>query len=242
MSTVSRVLDANINRAAEGMRVLEDIARFVLEHKTLSASLKQHRHELRGLSQETHSRDAKHDVGTTNKTHLESSRKSLHDVAIAAGNRCTEALRVIEEFLKLSNIPNNVESIRYAMYDLAAVVIQELGSAYTQQWNLCFVMTIDDCVLPWQDTLSQSLVAGCDCVQIREKNISTADLLSHTNKVKDIATRFGAHVVVNDRVDIMMATGIHGVHLGQEDMPIQKPENCVVVSLSLEQLHTLPTR
>ena len=136
MGAVHRVLDANINRAAEGMRVLEDIARFVLNNKGLCESIKNCRHELRTHTPKTTSRDTKNDVGTTVSTLQEESRNSLHDVATAAGNRVAEALRVIEELLKLESQQNSTETIRYTMYDLSAEVIGLLGATKKQQWKL----------------------------------------------------------------------------------------------------------
>ncbi|MBT4583531.1 MAG: thiamine phosphate synthase [Phycisphaerae bacterium] len=221
MGAIHRVLDANINRAAEGMRVLEDIARFVLNNKGLCESIKNCRHELRTHTPKTTSRDTKNDVGTTVSTLQEESRNSLHDVATAAGNRVAEALRVIEELLKLESQQNSTETIRYTMYDLSAEVIGLLGATKKQQWKLCFVMTKNDCVLAWKDTLTQSIVAGCDCIQVREKEISTQDLIKHVQEVKEIADVYGVQVVVNDRVDVALATKVAGVHLGEEDMPIQ---------------------
>jgi thiamine-phosphate pyrophosphorylase len=216
-----RILDANINRAAEGMRVLEDIARFTLENQTLCSSIKKCRHELRMQTPEITSRDVRADVGTTISTKTEGRRDSICDVAIAAGNRCAEALRVIEEILKLERQKNTVESIRYEMYDLSEEVIRLLGATQKQQWKLCFVMTKDDCLLAWQDTLVQSLVSGCECVQVREKNLTTAELITHVQEVKEIADKYEAQVIVNDRVDVLLVTRVSGVHLGKNDMSIQ---------------------
>jgi thiamine-phosphate pyrophosphorylase len=221
MVAVHRVLDANINRAAEGMRVLEDIARFVLENQDLCTSIKQCRHSLRTQTPRVTSRDTASDVGATFSTHQETERNSLHEVAIAAGNRCAEALRVVEEFLKLTSTPNDVETIRYEMYDLANQVVHLLGAATKKQWNLCFVMTKDDCALAWQDTLAQTCLAGCDCIQVREKQMETGRFIQHVFEVKEIAKKYDAQVIVNDRVDVLLATGVAGVHLGQEDMSIE---------------------
>ena len=221
MGVIHRVLDANMNRAAEGMRVLEDIARFVLDDKQLCGAIKNCRHELRVYTPKIASRDTKNDVGTTNSTLQEQNRNSLHDVAVAAGNRCSEALRVIEEFLKLESQKNTVETIRYTMYDLSAEVISLLGATKKQQWKLCFVMTTNDCVLAWKDTLVQSIVAGCDCIQIREKEMTTRDLIKHVHEVKEIADVYGVQVIVNDCVDVALATNVAGVHLGENDMSIQ---------------------
>ena len=221
MSEVNRVLDANINRAAEGMRVLEDIARFVLENQELCASIKNSRHQLRMQTPRITNRNIKGDVGTAVSTKQEQTRDSILDIALAAGNRCGEALRVIEEFLKLTNESRAVEAIRYKMYELAAEVTTSLGVHTKRQWNLCFVMTMDECVLPWQDTLAQTLVSGSDCVQVREKEMCTSDLVLHVQEVIAIAKTYGAQVIVNDRVDVMLASNASGVHLGESDMPIK---------------------
>ncbi|HIN83880.1 MAG TPA: thiamine phosphate synthase [Phycisphaerales bacterium] len=220
MSAVQRILDANINRAAEGMRVLEDISRFKLNNQELSTKIKSCRHALRSVKTSTEFRDVANDVGTTISTPQEGCRNSMHDIATAAGNRCAEALRVIEEFLKLSDNQSEIEQIRYEMYDHCAKILHLLGASIKKQWNVCFVMTVDDCLLAWQDTLIQSLVAGCDCVQVREKYMSTAQLITHVRKVKEIADTHGVQVIVNDRVDVYLATKVAGVHLGENDMSL----------------------
>jgi len=217
---VIRVLDANINRAAEGMRVLEDMARFILENQCLCESIKQCRHNLRDQSPSVYSRNTSEDVGTRISTAKEKNRGSLHDIAIAASHRCSEALRVVEEFLKLHGAQHSIESIRYTMYDLSAEVIRGLGSTNKQQWKCCFIMTADDCALPWKNTLTQALAGGCDCVQIREKAMQTKALIYHVLEVKEITDKHGVPIIINDRVDVMLATNSAGVHLGKDDMPI----------------------
>jgi thiamine-phosphate pyrophosphorylase len=159
-------------------------------------------------------------VGTHFSTEKEKSRGSLHDIALAASNRCSEALRVVEEFLKLHSAQHTIESIRYTMYDLSAEVIRGLGSTNKQQWKCCFIMTLDDCALPWKKTLTQALIGGCDCVQIREKAMQTKALIRHVLEVKEISDKHDVPIIVNDRVDVMLATNTAGVHLGKDDMPI----------------------
>ena len=217
---VIRILDANINRAAEGMRVLEDIARFILENKQLCGAIKTCRHALREQAPTPYSRDSLGDVGTSISTTQEKNRGSFHDIAFAASNRCSEALRVVEEFLKLHNTENTIGSIRYKMYDLSADVIKGLGSTNKQQWSCCFVMTSGECILPWKETLIGAIGGGCDCVQVREKNMNTAECINHVTEVKQIADQHAIPVIINDRVDVMLATNSCGVHLGNDDMSI----------------------
>src|SRR5688500_6303438 len=96
-----RILDANANRAREALRVLEDYARFALNHDELSARLKGVRHELKTVLRDHVAeailhRDTPGDVGTDNKTITEGRRENLAAVVTAAGKRLGEALRVIE--------------------------------------------------------------------------------------------------------------------------------------------------
>lgn len=215
------MLDANVNRAAEGMRVLEDISRFVIQDKELCAELKQYRHSLRStypVIELVRSRNTSQDVGTGVSTSQESSRQSIIDVAIAASHRCCEALRVIEEMEKLAH-DTNVEHIRYAMYDLSAAVVR--GLHFSRQWRLCMLLTIELCTLPWQKTVQQAVMGGVDCIQVREKHMNTVTLVHHVREVAQLSRGHGVSIVVNDRVDVAVAAGACGVHLGGTDMSIQ---------------------
>ena len=72
-----RIIDANTNRAAEGMRVLEDIARFILEQPTTCEQIKTHRHSIRRISPDCFfERNTSGDVGTHISTDGEMSRES----------------------------------------------------------------------------------------------------------------------------------------------------------------------
>lgn len=100
-----RLLDANANRAREGLRVIEDYARFVLNDAGLQGDLKSLRHELTGvlrpyLADAILWRDTPGDVGTTQTTASETRREDFADLVVAAGKRLGEALRAIEEALK----------------------------------------------------------------------------------------------------------------------------------------------
>jgi thiamine-phosphate pyrophosphorylase len=224
MRGIHRILDANFNRAAEGMRVLEDIARFMLDRQDLCGGIKRCRHDLRSISRldSMYFRDTAGDVGTVLETSEENLRRDVSDIAAAAGNRCAEALRVIEEVLKLENGANMVESIRYRMYEYSADVVLALGSNKRKQWRLCFILITARCELPWRETLKQAIDAGCDCVQVREKSMSTNKLIGHVQEVGSIASTAGVSVIVNDRVDVAMAAEANGVHLGDTDMTIRQ--------------------
>lgn len=123
---IYRILDANLNRLKEGIRVIEDIARYILNNENISKELKNLRHNSRINKNLLINRDVKNDV--LKQTILsELKRDSLKDIVIANFKRAQESARVLEELLKLdSKIVNNENSndlvkfknIRYELYDI----------------------------------------------------------------------------------------------------------------------------
>lgn len=143
-----RVVDAALNRAAEGLRVSEDVCRMHLEDPSLTNDLKQLRHELGQLGQamlpenSTRSRDSETDIGRTIQTSDEYTRTTDPESSNYSGlvtanfKRVQQAVRTLEEFAKLSNAPLNdaiaiakrLEQVRYRSYSLEKSVLATLSS------------------------------------------------------------------------------------------------------------------
>ena len=60
---------------------------------------------------------------------------------------------------------------------------------------------------------------GAMLVQLREKGMPAREFYEQAKAAVDVAVRRGVRLIVNDRVDVALAVGAHGVHLGQDDMP-----------------------
>lgn len=84
---------------------------------------------------------------------------------------------------------------------------------------MCVLLTEASCVRPWADTLRAVIAGGADCIQVREKSLADRDLLARIRAAIEAARPAGAAVVVNDRVDLALAAGADGVHVGQGDLP-----------------------
>lgn len=247
MDPARRALDANANRAREGLRVLEDLARFVLAREDLCARAKAARHGVaEGLSAAgvdglslLASRDAGGDPGTGVKALGEGQRDGLSGVALAAGKRAGEALRVIEELVKTwpggrDDAWRRVEAARYAVYDLERDVVLALGTGRGVQWRLCVLLSESLCRRPWLDVAREAIRGGADCLQLREKAVEGGALLERARALVSLAREAGppgggtgagtsrtrAAVIINDRPDIALLAGADGVHLGQGDLPI----------------------
>lgn len=127
-SAILRLVDANINRFSEGARVVEDIARFIMNNPRLTRGWKKVRHDLRrGLSgwpitapaSLFKHRRVQEDVGK-GSTAAELTRRTVTDILLANTQRMKESLRVLEEFAKLYDpaMAAHVKSLRYRVYTL----------------------------------------------------------------------------------------------------------------------------
>ncbi len=121
-----RLLDANLNRLREGIRVVEDIFRYIYNDKLTSSKLKDLRHlsRLENYTELLDSRDIKNDV-LKKSISSEQSRDNLDSILIANFKRAQESCRVLEEFAKLISIKDseNFKYIRYELYDLEKALI-----------------------------------------------------------------------------------------------------------------------
>ncbi|MCF8091022.1 MAG: thiamine phosphate synthase [Desulfotignum sp.] len=86
--------------------------------------------------------------------------------------------------------------------------------------------------------VADAVRAGIACVQLREKTLPTRYFLNQALALKPILAAAGIPLLINDRVDIALAAGAKGVHLGQSDMPCEAARRLVgpdaVIGLSVE--------
>lgn len=118
---IERLIDANLNRLKEGIRVVEDIARYIKDDTLLTSELKNLRHKLQqaySIKRLIH-RDSENDVLKESIT-SELNRTTLDDIVIANFSRSQESSRVLEESFKLSDstLSELFKSIRYELYAL----------------------------------------------------------------------------------------------------------------------------
>ena len=117
---ICRIIDANLNRLKEGLRVVEDIRRYGFDDKTLRSRIKVLRHKAKISQTEfIEFRNVSTDV-LKQSTKSELNRTSLKDIQIANLKRAEESSRVLEECFKLINleISELFKQIRYELYDI----------------------------------------------------------------------------------------------------------------------------
>ncbi|NLE65266.1 MAG: thiamine-phosphate pyrophosphorylase [Elusimicrobia bacterium] len=133
-SKLLRIIDANYNRAKEGMRVCEDMCRFLFDESDLTSGWKGVRHALTagikgfGLKEIVSARNITGDVGRKTIP-SESRRRGVADIFYANAQRVKESLRVLEEFAKLNKkgSADALKKVRYKVYDLEKKTIERLS-------------------------------------------------------------------------------------------------------------------
>ena len=232
-----RLLDANLNRAFEALRTLEDIARFQ-DQAAFQSQYKILRHQLRATTQQwSHdllhaSRDAGHDVGRESKTSSESSRiGGLYEIAMAASQRIQQSLRCLEEASKFI-YPNSaaaIEAVRYQAYDLNALLLlsQQRDLVFLEQAKL---YVLAHCQLPLKafvQRVRELSRAGVDLIQIRDKQTDARELIRYTQSAIEAVDEKQTRIIVNDRADVQQCTTSFGLHVGQTDLRVAQSRSLI---------------
>lgn len=226
-----RALDANLNRAREALRLIEDYARFTLDDQAVAGALKGARHALRGIRERLgpdrlrNARDIESDVGRDLKTADEGRREDPAGVVAAAFARLSEALRVISEFSKLEcqESARQAETLRYQCYEWEMRMLSR-GEARKRfrDARLYVLLTESLCRAGWRETAEAALRGGAQCLQLREKDWPDGRLLERAAAVRELTHQYEALFIMNDRPDLARLVDADGVHLGQDDLPVRE--------------------
>jgi thiamine-phosphate pyrophosphorylase len=93
----------------------------------------------------------------------------------------------------------------------------------------------------FHETITQALRGGVRAVQLREKDLPVRELMSLARDLRALTRDFGAHLLINDRVDVAMAVNADGVHLGQKSLPVDAVRQVVGSSFIIGvSTHSIP--
>jgi thiamine-phosphate pyrophosphorylase len=221
MRAVLRILDANLNRAREAFRVLEDLARFRHGDAAAARELKDARHRLdaeaRPLARRlVEARDSVRDVGRDGDLPVKGPRP-LEELARANLKRAGEALRVIEEIAKGRHaaLSRLAHGLRYRVYGLE----RELTDPRRRLARSRLYVLLDPAVTrrSLARVAESAQRGGADLFQLRQKPSVDPGLARELR-----AACLDSIFIVNDRADVALAAGADGVHLGSEDLPVRE--------------------
>ena len=228
-----RLLDANLNRAREAARVVEDIARFCLDDGTAYRRLREIRLGLGRFADSAGldgalvlaARDTGRDVGRE-APHRKTPGSADDVESVAALNfaRLQEALRSLEEISRViaPKASARLQSYRFAAYALHKGVSTALRRRGMLDGTRLYALLTGRLAPKGLERTARLLLrGGVDIIQLREKSLADRELLGAAAKVAALCRRAGALCIVNDRPDIALAADADGVHLGGEDLPVR---------------------
>jgi len=218
---VHRILDANLDRAREGLRIIEEWCRFGLNNAHLAGECKRLRQEVAQWhnAELRAARDTLGDPGTALTHPHEEERAGIKSLLQANFCRVEEAMRVLEEYSKLYN-PNMgkaFKQMRYQVYTLESNLMGYQRHQLLWRSRLYLVTSPSETLLT---TVEAALKGGLTLLQYRDKTGDDSVRLENAAKLRQLCHTYGALFIVNDRVDLALAVDADGVHLGQQDMPI----------------------
>jgi len=243
-SKIYRIIDANINRVTEGLRVVEDVFRFYYDNKTVQGRLKALRHSvLAGLDQHefiSH-RKPTDDVGFAGKGKLEFDRASVQDIIRSNMKRAQEGLRVLEEVFKMEypNTARDMKRLRYNVYQIEKD-IHKFRSMPILKKGLYLILTDPSTPGGYKEIAEHAVKANIPALQLRYKGDNDKEFLSYALQIRQITSKTNTAFIVNDRVDIALISHADGVHLGQDDIPPEKARDILgeerIIGLSTHNL------
>ena len=223
---IYQIIDANLDRAREGLRVIEDWARFGLSNEKFVERIKNFRQILGKNHLEVYKQSRNHiEDKCKGLTHEEQIKRRTPDQIISSNaGRVQEALRVIEEFSRLHNpeLSKIASEIRYAIYtleiDLLSLSKFKKSEKILKENDLYVITNQKENLL---EIIEDVLIAGVKIIQHRFKVGTDKDHLEEAIKIKNLCKRYNSLFIINDRVDIALASNADGIHLGQDDLDLK---------------------
>jgi thiamine-phosphate pyrophosphorylase len=231
-----QIIDVNLNRAAEGLRVVEEYCRFVLADAALTARCKSLRDRLHAAldpisrAERLLARDTPNDVGATSGFAEAFGRDvsifSIEQIAVKNGERVKEALRAIEEFTKTlhPNAAAEIGTLRYEWYTLERDCHLPLDRAKALLDARLYVLTDGGSTESAFVLRAKALIeAGVHILQLRDKKLDDRTLLARARLLRRLIDAAAPHplLIVNDRPDIAALSSADGVHLGQDELDVR---------------------
>ncbi len=221
-----QIIDANLDRAREGLRVLEDWARFGLGNEEYVERIKNFRQILGKNHLEVYKQSRNYiEDECKGLTHQEQiNRKTPEQIISSNSGRVQEALRVIEEFSRLHNheLSKIASKIRYEIYtieiDLLSLSKRRKSEEILKENDLYVITDQKENLL---EIIEEILIAGVRIIQYRFKTGTDQDHLQEAIQIKHLCKKYNSLFIVNDRLDIALASNADGIHLGQDDIDLK---------------------
>jgi thiamine-phosphate pyrophosphorylase len=223
-----RIIDVNINRLDESLKVIEDFIRFHLENKPLLLHIRSIRSDFLRLKRSLPltkiiaTRQSKKDPGR--KASFDSqAKKKIIETILSNLSRAKESSRIIEETLKTMDmrLSNMAKRIRFQIYDLEKEMVVHVQKSFDP-----YLHAIIDEKFITRASLKRTVKIlaqnGATMIQLRAKEMNDRDFLLIAKTIRKAIDQPYIKFIVNNRLDIALASAADGVHVGQHDMPVPR--------------------
>ncbi|HIE44058.1 MAG TPA: thiamine phosphate synthase [Candidatus Omnitrophica bacterium] len=227
---IYRIIDVNIDRAREGLRVIEDTMRFIFEKRELTERARELRQEISNLPSALNislpkllsSRESEADLGRERE---EQQRGDTLEIVSSNFSRVEESIRVIEEYSRILNVKATpqIKKIRFEVYTLQKKIHLTLHRKNRVSKLGLYIITDEEIAGKSHQRIAiEAVKGGADTIQLRDKKNSTRKILQEAHQMRRIIPEDKVLFIINDRADITVACDGDGVHLGKDDLPVQQ--------------------
>ncbi len=226
-----RIIDANLNRVGEGLRVLEEFARLSLNDISMTQQLKDIRHDILNVDNKLQeqligARDSEGDIGADMEAATQGKTRDTRETIIANARRVQESLRVMEESAKSPDIPLDADKYRRARFAIYTIE-KELLSRMLRQDKIKrlkgLYVIIDTAFLKGRspvEAAGQAIRGGAKTIQLRDKEHNTRSLITIAGEMQKLCAEHGVLFIINDKLDIALASNADGLHVGKDDLSV----------------------
>lgn len=226
-----RIIDANLNRIGEGLRVLEEFARLSLNDVALTQQLKNMRHEMVNINAQLQeallqARDSEGDIGSAMDVPGEEKGRGVPEAIIANARRVQESLRVMEEMAKdpeLALDSDGYRRARFALYTIEKELLSRMLRRDKLERLAGLYVIIDTAFLKGRshiEVAEQAIRGGAKVLQLRDKEGGIREFLSIAGDMEKVCSEHDILFIVNDSLEVALAVGADGLHVGRDDLPV----------------------
>lgn len=226
---VLRIVDANLNRFGEGLRVLEDVSRLVLEDSELTEKFRGLRHRVLDLDPRQvyrliQSRDAASDPGLEIEE-VQQRAGGILGVATAGARRAEQALRVLEELAKMSVSAPGADILKQARFELYTLE-KELVLKITRQDKReslkgCYALMNTRYYPDAAGQVARVILGeGVKLIELDGPATEREELASSARQVRGLCDDYGALLFISHHLDVALASRADGLCLGRGDLSV----------------------
>ncbi|MCM8818497.1 MAG: thiamine phosphate synthase [Candidatus Omnitrophica bacterium] len=242
MQKILRIIDANFNRAREGLRVIEDSFRFIYQDKNILNEIRRIRHNFSRKmllffpsNKLKSARFANEDKG---KMLNRKDKLKVNELIETNFFRIEEALRVLEEYSKVLNpkIFEFFHNTRFNIYDVEKKVMSFLNRKKIKVPSVYVILNLKEEYKNFFKFAEKVIRGKPDIIQLRYKGDNTKFFIKCAKELKKIISDEIIYII-NDRIDIGTICESDGIHIGQNDINIEDarkllPDKIIGVSAS----------